>query len=360
MQYLRAIGLMLMMSGFAAHADEGRINVLNWGGIYTQGQVAAFAQPFEAETGIRVRMIDTDNPATAVKAQVEAGNVTADLASVGLGDAIRLCDEGLVAEIDLTTLEEGADGSAPQDDFLENGLGDCFVATDIYSTVIAYDASRYADTEAPQTIADFFDLERFPGRRGVRRDGQFILEMTLMADGVPPGEVYEVLATPDGQDRAFAKLDTIKDQIVWWEAGAQPVQLLADGEVVMTLAFNGRVLDAALEEGMPLKTIWDGQIYELEGWVIPKGAPHEEDARRFLAWSTGSAPLARFSELSSYGPPRHSSLALVGDYRDSKVSVAPHLPTAEANMATALASDVTFWADHDAELKQRFATWLAQ
>ncbi len=35
-------------------------------------------------------------------------------------------------------------------------------------------------------------------------------------------ELYDVLGTDEGLDRAFAKLDEIKDAIpVWWTSGAQ-------------------------------------------------------------------------------------------------------------------------------------------
>ena len=74
---------------------------------------------------------------------------------------------------------------------------------------------------------------------------------------------------------------------------AQPPQLLADGEVVMAYAFNGRIFSAAQEEGKPFQIIWDGQIYEMEGWVVPKGANNLEDALKFVAWTTSPAPQAR-------------------------------------------------------------------
>ena len=144
-----------------------------------------------------------------------------------------------------------------------------------------------------------------------------------MADGVAPAEVYALLLTPEGVDRAFAKLDTIKDDTIWWEAGAQPPQLLADGEVVMTVAWNGRIFNAAVAEGKPFKIVWDGQVYELEGFVIPKGAPNLEAALEFVKFATETEPLANAAEWISYGPPRKSSAPLVGMYQDGKTEMAP-------------------------------------
>ena len=137
-------------------------------------------------------------------------------------------------------------------------------------------------------MADFFDLDKFPGKRGMRRGPKPNLEFALIADGVPAAEVYDVLSTDAGIDRAFAKLDTIKDSVVWWEAGAQPPQLLADGEVVMTTAYNGRIFNAVAAEGKPFTIVWDGQIYDLDLWVIPKGAKNKDLAMDFLSFSTAS------------------------------------------------------------------------
>lgn len=337
---------------------EGTVEVMSWGGAYSQSQIDAFNKPFEAETGIKVNMTDVDNPATPVKAQVQAGNVSTDVASIGYSDATRLCDEGMLEEIDPAMLMPAADGTPAADDFLEGGLSDCFVATDVYATIVAYDESRFAESP-PATIADFFDVEKYPGKRGVLKEPRFNMEMALMADGVPAAEVYEVLSTAEGLDRAFAKLETIKDHAVFWEAGAQPPQLLADGEVVMTQAYNGRIFNAAVDEGKPFKIIWDGQIYEMEGWVLPKGGPNPENAMEYLKFSTSAESLARASMQISYGPPRQSSAPLVGNYKDTDIAMPPNLPTSPENMGNALAFDNDFWVDNMSQLNERFAAWLA-
>ncbi len=346
----------LVAAGSLASAQE--VTVMGWGGAYSQSQIEAYHKPFTAESGIKVNSVDADNPATPIKAQVEAGNVTVDVASVEYADAVRLCDEGLLEEIDASTLTPAPDGTPATEDFLESALTDCLVSTDVFSTIFAYDASRFPDAK-PTTLADFFDTEKFPGKRGVKKGAKATLEMALMGDGVPADEVYAMLETPEGLDRAFAKLDTIKDDIVWWEAGAQPPQLLADGEVAMTLAWNGRIFNAAVAEGKPFEVVWDGQVYELEGWVIPKGAPNMEEAMQFIAFSTGTEPLANAAEWISYGPPRKSSAPLVGMYQDGKTEMAPHLPTSEANLGNALLSNYEFWVDRDSELNERFNAWLA-
>ena len=335
------------------------LTVMSWGGAYGNSHMEAYVKPFEQETGTDVEMVDADNPATPIKAQVEAGNVSVDVASVEYADGIRLCDEGLLEEIDPAILKPAPDGTAAEEDFLPDAVTDCLVSTDVYSTIYAYDAEEFAD-DAPSTIADFFDLEAYPGQRGMRKTAKANLEMALMADGVAPDEVYAALETPEGVDRAFAKLDEIKDQIVWWEAGAQPPQLLADGEVALSTAYNGRIFNAVQEEGQPFEIVWDGQVYELEGFVVPRGAPNMEAAMDFIAFATGPEPLANAAEYISYGPPRRSSGGMVGTFQGTDVEMMPNLPTSEQNLQNALQSSYEFWADREIELNERFNAWLAQ
>lgn len=355
---LKSVLLATALGGFAFSAHAGEVTVMSWGGAYTKSQVEAYHKPFTSETGIAVNSVDSDNPATPIKAQVEAGNVTVDVADVEFSDAVRLCDEGLLETIDASILPPAPDGTSAADDFIEGAIQDCAVANIVWSTVFAYNKDNNA--KAPETIADFFNLADFPGKRGLRKSAKATLEMALMADGVPADEVYAMLETEAGVDKAFAKLDSIKDDIVWWEAGAQPPQLLADGEVAMSTAYNGRIFNAAVAEGQPLEVVWDGQILDFDLFVIPKGAPNKEEALKFITFSTDTQRLADQASWISYGPARKSSGALVGKYSDGKTDMAPHMPTAKANLSNALVNNFEFWVDNDAELNERFNAWLSQ
>lgn len=347
------------MAGLALPGLAQEVTVMGWGGAYTASQIEAYHKPFTAKTGVKVNSVDADNPATPIKAQVEARNVSIDVASVEIADAVRLCDEGLVEIIDAASLPAAPDGTPAMEDFIEGTLSECMVPTDVFSTVVAYDASKFPNG-GPTTIADFFDTAKFPGKRGVKKGAKVMLEMALMADGVPAAEVYEVLGTAEGVDRAFAKLSSIKNDAVFWEAGSQPPQLLADGEVSMTIAWNGRIFNAAMADNKPFEIMWDGQVFEWEGWVIPKGAPNMEAALEFVKFSTSTEPLAAAANWISYGPPRKSSAPLVGTFKnEGKVPMSPHLPTSPENLTNALASSLEFWTDHDTELNERFNAWLA-
>lgn len=339
-----------------ATADE--ITVVSWGGVYAKSQLEAFHKPWMNETGHRVLSVDSDNPAAPIKAQVEAGNVSIDIADIEYSDAVRYCDEGLLEPIDATKLAPAPDGSPAKDDFIAGGIMECGVANVVWSSVFAYDVTRFP-TEKPQTIADFFDTQKFPGKRGLRKGAKTTLEIALLGDGVPPSQVYELLATEEGLARAFAKLDTIKKDAVWWEAGAQPPQLLADGEVVMTMAYNGRIFDAAVGEGKPFQTVWDGQILDFDVFVVPKGAPNRDQAMEFIRFATDARRMASQATWISYGPARKSALSLVGKYLDGKTDMIPYMPTSAENMKNALVSDSQFWVDRDTELGERFNVWLS-
>lgn len=350
-----AIGLAIAAGSVAANANE--LTVVSWGGAYTKSQVEAYHKPFIEKTGVKINSEDYNGGIAEIKAQVEAGNVTWDIVDVELSDAIRACDEGLLEEIDHSTLPAGADGTAATDDFIEGTLYDCAVANIIWSTIFAYDSSKIAD--GPKTMADFFDTGKYPGKRGLRKSPKVNLEFALIADGVPAAEVYDVLATPEGVDRAFAKLDTIKGDVVWWEAGAQPPQLLADGEVAMTTAYNGRIFNAVAGEDKPFEIVWDGQVYDLDLWVIPKGAKNKDNAFEFLKFSTATEQLAAQASYISYGPSRKSSAPLVGKYHNKDIDMGPQMPTAPENLTNAVQNNFEFWADNSDQLTERFNAWLA-
>lgn len=351
------IGATALMAVGAAAASAGSITVVSWGGAYTKSQVEAYHKPWIALTGNEIISEDFSGGLAEVKAQVEAGNVTWDLVDVEFADAVRGCDEGLLEELDLSLLPDAPDGTPASEDFLEGALSECAVASIVFSTIFAYDSSKISGVTS---INDLFDLEAFPGKRGLRKGAKSVLEMALMADGVPASEVYAVMDTDEGIDRAFAKLDTIKDSVIWWESGAQPPQLLADGEVIMTTAYNGRIFNAAIAEGKSFEIVWDGQIMDYDLWVIPKGAPNKDLAMEFIAFSTDTQRLADQASWIAYGPARKSSGALVGLYSDGVTEMAPHMPTSAANLTNALISDFEFWADNADELNERFNAWLVR
>ena len=345
-----ALGLSMMSSGAIA-ADK--ITFVSWGGAYTASQVKACIEPYQKKTGQEFNVVDYNGGLAEVRTQVEAGNVQWDIIDQTPQDAIRGCDEGLYEELDHSQWAPAADGTPATDDFVEGALGDCYVGNISWATVPAYDKTKVSGTP-PSTMADFWDVKKYPGRRGLRKTPRVNLEWALMADGVAQDKIYETLSTKEGQARAFAKLDEIKDDVVWWEAGAQPPQLLADGEVVMTTAYNGRLFNAMYKENKPFEIMWGPQVFDIDTYVVVKDSPNKQAALDFLKFCTSAEALADTTNYISYGPLRKSSSAFVNP------DILPHLPTAPDNFKTALTYDIDFWADNADELQERFNAWLAK
>ena len=352
---LLAMGLGIWSAGCSS---EG-ITVVSWGGSYEAAARKAIFEPFTAETGIAVRVESYNGGLAQIRAQVETGNVHWDVVDLELGDAVKGCDEGLLELIDMDELPPAPDGTPAREDYAEGTYTDCGGGMVYYSTAYAYNRESFAG-EAPSKLEDFFDLARFPGRRGMRRVPLANLEMALMADGVPAAEVYATLSTADGVDRAFRKLDTIKPEVIWWEAGAQPPQMLADQEVVMSTAYNGRIFNAQVLENQPFTIVWDGQILDTGQMAIVAGTPRLEAAKQFLMFASRVESIAAIGRYIAYSPTRLSGMSLIGTHAETGVDMRPHMPSAPENLARALRNDPLWWTNHGEELTERFSAWLAR
>ena len=341
------------------NASAQAITAVGWGGAYGRAVQLGVNRPFSEATGIRVRVEDYNGGLAQIRAQVEVGNIQWDVVDLEMADAVRGCDEGVLEPIDIATLPAGPDGTPAEDDFVAEGLTECGIGLIYWSTVYAYNA-EHMEGARPTTIEDFFDLEKFPGRRGMRRIPQANLEFALMADGVHRDSIYTTLDTPEGLDRAFRKLETIKDQVVWWEAGAQPPQMLADGEVVMSTAYNGRIFNAQMLEAQPLVIVWDGQLLDVNVLGIVAGTPRMDLAKQYLTFATTAESQARIGSRISYSPARMSGAPLVTTHAVTGLDMASHMPGTPENIAKALRYDWRWWADNQDELIVRFAAWLAR
>jgi len=352
----RQLAIFAVSTGIALLAAGGAsaesLTVVGWGGALSKAENEAFEKPFTKKTGVKINTQVYSGGLAEVKAQVESGNVTWDVMDAEMTDAELGCAEGLLEKIKTSDLAPGADGSTPEKDFFASAVHECGVANYVWANVYAYDKNKFPNG-GPQTISDLFDTKKFPGKRGLRKSPKANLEWAIMADGVARENVYEVLATPEGVERAFKVLDTIKKDTIWWEAGAQPPQMLADGEVAITSAYNGRLFNAIVKEGQPFQIVWDGQVWDYGAFVVPKGSPNRDRAIEFIKFATAPEQLADLTNYISYGPSRASGVNLVSE------KMKPHLPTAKDNFARGLRSNATFWSDYGDQLNEQFGAWLA-
>jgi len=320
------------------------LTVISFGGIGKEAQIAAIYKPWE-QAGENRRVIagEWNGEMARIKAMVDTGSVTWNVVQVERPELVRGCEEGLFERLQPDTFLNS-------EDFVEGSLSECGVSFLVWSIILAYNADRFA--VAPTGWQDFWDVEKFPGKRGLRRGAKYTLEIALMADGVPPDQIYPMLATPAGQDRAFAKLDQIKPYLQWWEAGTQPPQLLASGDLVMSSSYNGRI--SALREETNLKIVWAGGIYDIDAWAIPRGAKDLAAARDFIAFSVGPQAQKRYVDILDYGSTNKQAMALVAPER------LENLPSSPANFAGQLPINIEFWIDWGEQLEERFNAWAAR
>jgi len=345
--------------GGAAMGQSVELNVVSWGGAYTKSQLRAYHEPYmEMNPDVQLNSVDYSGGLAEVRAQSEAGNVTWDLVDTVVSDSITGCDEGLFRPINHNEeLAAAPDGTPATEDFLEGTLFECFIPQIIYSTAFAYRTDHYPKHK-PENMADIFNTTKFPGKRTLQRSPINNLEWALIADGVSVDEVYDVLDTAAGKDRAFAKLDTIKSDVIWWTEGAVPAQLLADGEVSFGTGYNGRLFSAIVEEKQPLAMIWDGQVLDIDGWSVPADGSNIEEVMKFVKFATDTQRLADQAKYISYGPARKSSLPLVGKHADLGIEMGPHMPTKYADQGFLFGFE--WWADNKDSLTERFNAWLAR
>ncbi|NKC15813.1 MAG: extracellular solute-binding protein [Gammaproteobacteria bacterium] len=342
------------------------MTIVSWGGAYSKSQLLAYHQPY-MEKNPNVKIINDDSSAEAVaklRAMAEANNTTWDVVDVVASDAIRLCDEGLAMEIDPDKyLAPAPDGTPASKDFGEMLVSSCFIPQIVYSTTFGYrtNVAEWGGKE-PDNICDVFDLKTFPGKRSLEKRPINNMEWALLCADVPKNKVYDVLQTPEGQTKAFTKLDTIKSQTIWWSAGADTPQLLADGEIVIGSTYNGRLFALIEEQKKPVKMLWDAQVFDLDGWIIPAGLSDERKKRAldYIYFATDTQRLADQAKYISYGPARQSSAPLVGKHASLGIAMAAHMPTDPDNAKNTFLYNYEWWADYRDDLDAKFQAWLAK
>lgn len=343
------LGVTALLVASVSQAQSQTMTVVSFGGAYGAAQERHMIRPFMEQTGHRILFEDYSGGIAEIKAQVESNNIQWDVVDIEVIDLERACAEGLLEVIPRDILPPGDDGTPALDDFMPDALAnECGVGVIFWTTLYAINTQTIGPNR-PSTIADLFDTTQFPGKRAFRKRPQVNLEWALLADGVPRAEVYELLATDAGQARAFAKLDTIKNDIVWFDSWSQAPQLLNDGGATMVQSANGRFYAAIVDEGRPFEMIWDGHVYDLDVLSIVRGTTKKDLALEFIAFATGTVPLTGMQEVA-YGPTRQSSANRVDP------AVLPLLPSSHIDVG--IKADGIFWADYGESLGEKFNEWL--
>lgn len=341
-----AIAVGGLAGGILGHPAAARdLTVVSWGGAYQDAQREAYFKPFMEAKKAKMLEESWDGGIGVLRAKIQGGNNNWDVVQVESEELVIGCEEGLYEKIDWAKL-------GGKDKFLADAVHDCGVGAIVYNFVLAYDTDRIKD--GPKTWADFWNAQKWAGKRALRKGPKTNLEIALMADGVAPKDVYASLKTAAGVERAFKKLDALKPHLIWWEKGSQPPQLLAAGEVAMASAYNGRISAANDKEKRNFKIVWANSLYTIDSWVIMKGTPNRAQAEGFLQFVSEPSNQKNLPPKIPYGVTTKAATALIAP------AVLPNLPTAPDNIATALYINEPFWVENIDKLNQRFNAWVAR
>jgi putative spermidine/putrescine transport system substrate-binding protein len=312
-------------------ADEGFVFTSS-GSSYQRAQTKAWLNPYSDETGTKIRQ-DSPTDYAKIQSMVENNKVVWDVVNVSNDFGLQSTAD-LLEPLDYSVIDRGP--------ILEGYASRYRIACMLYANTLAYNIEKIDGT--PSTWADLFDTQNFPGQRGFRKSPWETLEVALLGDDVPPEDLY-----PLDVDRALGKLDTIKDHIVWWETGGQLQQQLADGEVALASAWNGRV-QKEIDGGTPVKIQWNQNLQTADYLVVPKGTAHKEQAMELIAYCVSAENNHRLSDFIPYAPINKESIPKV----DSQVT--SQLPTAYRDVGVTFNAE--WWDNNREAVEQRFNQWL--
>lgn len=335
-----ATGMMTTAWKGSAWAQEnlkgsGQVVVFDGGGAFGAALHGAYFEPFKKATGIKV-VPAANMPPGAVRASILAGAPAFDVMDFSGGQIDALIEDGLVEKIDYSLFP-------PKDLLAYSPIkpNDYMLPSLFFCLALAYDKEAFG-AKPPQTWADMWDVQKFPGKRSLHNAGDDVLagcvfEIAMLADGADPKNVY-----PIDFDRAFKSLDKLKPDILrFWSAGAEPGQMLSDGSVTIASAWNGRI-SALKEKSVPVDLSWNQAILQWDCWAVLKGTKNKENAMKFLAFVAQKEAQAKFSELIEYGPTNSEAFKLIAPDR------AARLPGNPTSVQTQVVQDYKWWDEKDA------------
>jgi putative spermidine/putrescine transport system substrate-binding protein len=323
-----------VLRGGAALASSPLI-VASFGGSWSKAMTEAFHKPFTAETGIQVVVVEGADLSKA-KAQVETGNIEWDTVELSTGWLSAGIKQNMWEKIDTSIVDVSDTVEGTQNPY---GIGHC-----TYSSGFAWNSERFASPKVPVTWADFWDVTKFPGRRGLLTRVTSNLEFALMADGVDPKKLY-----PLDIERAFKALDRIKPHVTnWVTAMPQTISLLQNNEVDFCSSAGGRVFTAR-KEGIPLDYSRDVALIETGKIAVLKGAKNRDAAMKHLSFVMRPDRQLHFAELTSYAPVKNAAL--------SKLPAELKAVNPDPNAPMTAINDEFWWEPNLADLTKRFKEW---
>jgi len=340
-----AIGVSLaaavvLAGSMAASARD--LTVVGFGGGFQDNARKHLFKGYEAASGVKVADDVYNGEMAKIYSMVKAGDVTIDVIMVEAPELVRGCEDGVFEKIDWSVVKK--------DKFIPAGVSTCGAGAVGWGVSLFYDANRVKN--GPETYAQLWDVTAFPGKRSLRFGAKMTMEIALLADGVPQKDLYKMLATADGQKRAFAKLDQLKPHVVWWKSGAQPLQFVGSGEVAYAVGYTGRTV-RAIDQGANYPLLWKTLLYSFDFWAVVKNAPHAKEGMKMIQWMTDTKPLLALAQDWPVSPANAEAAADAGMRAKNKGMVSNH--TDEGSFI-----NTEFWIEHGEDLEAKFNAWAAR
>lgn len=309
--------------------------IADYGGASSEAASKAWYKPFEEANDVEIIVVPND--IGKMKAMATGGKMEWDVLIYDAHVAINMADEGMLTAIDYDVVDKT--------DLDEEAVSEFAVGAQYSFLTISYNTDLYGNDTHPKTWTEFWDTDTYPGARSLWKYPLTTLEAALVADGVKSEDLY-----PLDLDRAFASLDKLGDDLkVWWDAGAQAPQLLATEELSVAGAWNGRIASAK-EDGINVDLDFNEAIVMRDSWIIPKDAPNEELAQKFVAFATQPEGQAEYARIINYAPTNKKGMDLLTEEERKNLGAGQ-----EDNMVFI---DYDYWAENFEEVNDKFNKWM--
>lgn len=329
------------LTGAFAAAYAADVVIVGSGGASQAAQREAAWKPAAKALGMTFAE-DTSQNWGEVRAQVDAKAVTWDIVQLSMGETGRAAAAGVIVKLPADIVN--------RNDYIPGTVNDYCIGISMYAAVIGYSTETYGG-QGPQNIKEFWDVKKFPGKRGMYRDPRNSVEAAVLAMGHPRNEIYKFLGTPQGRKAAIAKIAELKPHVVWWQSGAQAMQLVKDGEVPLIYAWNGRI-QAAIDGGAKYKYTFNDGGLQTDCHAVVKGAPHLENAFKFLKEANKPEYTKDLPKYITYGS---ANLKAYAGYDEATLA---RLASSPQNVAKQYVVDVDFWDKYGTELSEAFDNML--
>jgi spermidine/putrescine transport system substrate-binding protein len=337
-----AAGVSMPWAGRAiAAATEVRFD--GWGGVVQEAIDKLAFQPYTAKSGIKVvqgTFGDENEIITKIKTAKEGDFQIVH--SSGVNYYIKYVQGGYNSEINEANIPNMANVlTAMIEPFRKITPKLSAVPYDYGTTGLAYNTTVISPEEAKEKGANLLTDPKYAGKVGGYADMTTRVWYAALATGQDPNKITDM-------DAIWAKVRETRDLAKkFWSSGAELMDLLTKGEIVVTDAWSGRVA-ALQQQGQPIGYLDPAGSYAwMEDMLVLKGSPMTE-CEELINFMLDPATAIAVAEGQNYPPSLDPTKVKLTD----KIAALPAFdPTGQMKALTF--ADPVYWAENeDAWTKQ--------